>query len=154
MAKACAGANKVEVRHAGGADMFDRVVMATHSDTARQLRGDDISPVEAAVLDAIPYSYSKVYLHTGGYLRLSSSSCIRIQMELISLLLFSCKHRFVVLLSCALSALLSFLLFILLSLSSTLCAPSHIVFAWSCQCSVSVLHLLLPASPVAEGIRS
>jgi predicted NAD/FAD-binding protein len=55
----------VEVKHAGGIDLFDRVVMATHSDTARKLRGGDITIAEAAVLDAIPYSYSKVYLHTG-----------------------------------------------------------------------------------------
>lgn len=60
-----AGRNKVQVQHAGGVDVFDRVVMATHSDTARKLRAGDITPAEAAVLDAIPYSYSKVYLHTG-----------------------------------------------------------------------------------------
>jgi predicted NAD/FAD-binding protein len=68
----CAGKNKVEVKHAGGVDVYDRVVMATHSDTARKLRGDDITATEAEVLDAIPYSYSKVYLHTGTPVPLAS----------------------------------------------------------------------------------
>lgn len=61
----CAGKSTVEVHHAGGVDLFDKVVLATHSDTARKLRGQDITTAEADVLDAIPYSYSKVYLHTG-----------------------------------------------------------------------------------------
>jgi predicted NAD/FAD-binding protein len=63
-----AGKNKVEVKHANGVDVFDRVVMATHSDTARKLRGSDISSAEAAVLNDIPYSTSKVYLHTGNFI--------------------------------------------------------------------------------------
>jgi predicted NAD/FAD-binding protein len=62
-----AGGSRVEVAHADGVDTFDRVVLATHSDTARALRGSDISAEEAAVLDAIPYSYNKVYLHTGAF---------------------------------------------------------------------------------------
>ena len=70
-----AGRNQVNVQHEGGVDVFDRVVLATHSDTARKLRGDNITPAEVSVLDAIPYSYSKVHLHTGQSLRRSVPFC-------------------------------------------------------------------------------
>jgi uncharacterized protein len=48
-----------------GSEVFDIAVLAVHSDTARQLRGQDATAVEAAILDAIPYASNKVYLHTG-----------------------------------------------------------------------------------------
>lgn len=53
----------VAVRFADGEAVFDRVVCATHSDTALRLL-EDASDAERAVLAGIPYSESRVILHT------------------------------------------------------------------------------------------
>lgn len=53
------------VRVNGEDHTFDKVVMATHSDTARKLRGGDATGDEAAILEAIPYNDNKVFLHSG-----------------------------------------------------------------------------------------
>ncbi|GFR51020.1 hypothetical protein Agub_g13347 [Astrephomene gubernaculifera] len=49
---------------AGGAERFDSVVFATHSDVTLQLLGGDADPEERELLAAIPYSENDVYLHT------------------------------------------------------------------------------------------
>lgn len=55
---------RVELRTADGAlETFDQVVIATHSDQALRLL-DDPSPVERAILGAIPYQANDVVLHT------------------------------------------------------------------------------------------
>lgn len=51
---------------ARGAERFDDVVFATHSDITLALLGEDADPAEAEVLRAIPYNDNEVYLHTGG----------------------------------------------------------------------------------------
>lgn len=53
----------VNVKHVGGEDRFDAIVMATHSDTALALLGD-ADPVEREVLGAMPYQRNEVVLHT------------------------------------------------------------------------------------------
>lgn len=53
------------VTHKGGTEAFDAVVLAVHSDTARALRGEDITEAEDEVLGAIPYNENTVILHTG-----------------------------------------------------------------------------------------
>jgi uncharacterized protein len=60
-----AGERRARVAHSAGEDFYDRVVLATHSDISRRLRGNDITREEAEVLDAIPYASNDVYLHTG-----------------------------------------------------------------------------------------
>lgn len=52
-----------------GAERFDDVVFATHSDITLALLGEDADPAEAEVLRAIPYNDNEVYLHTGGWVR-------------------------------------------------------------------------------------
>lgn len=53
------------MRYDGIEDEFDLAVLAVHSDTALQLRGDDATGLEQSVLSAIPYNTNAVYLHTG-----------------------------------------------------------------------------------------
>jgi predicted NAD/FAD-binding protein len=53
----------VTVKHVGGEDRFDAIVIATHSDTALALLGD-ADPVEREVLGAMPYQRNEVVLHT------------------------------------------------------------------------------------------
>jgi predicted NAD/FAD-binding protein len=67
---------RVVVRHADGvevrddadqATVFDRVVVATHADTALRLLGDP-SPRERATLGAFGYSRNETWLHTDDHL--------------------------------------------------------------------------------------
>jgi predicted NAD/FAD-binding protein len=53
----------VTVKHVGGEDRFDGIVMATHSDTALALLGD-ADAIEREVLGAMPYQRNEVVLHT------------------------------------------------------------------------------------------
>ncbi len=53
------------VTEAGEALEFDAVVFATHSDVTLRILGEDASPAERQVLEAIPYNDNEVYLHTG-----------------------------------------------------------------------------------------
>lgn len=55
----------MDVKLDSGTERFDVAVLATHSDTARRLRGDDAAALEASVLEAVPYNVNQVYLHTG-----------------------------------------------------------------------------------------
>jgi predicted NAD/FAD-binding protein len=55
--------NGVSVKHVGGEDHFDAIVMACHSDTALGLLGD-ADALEHEVLGAIPYQRNEVVLHT------------------------------------------------------------------------------------------
>lgn len=77
------GANKATVEHSGGAEEFDRVVLATHSDVSLRLRGADASAAETAVLAAIPYADNDVYLHRGAPAPPAGVSCMR-QVALIT----------------------------------------------------------------------
>jgi predicted NAD/FAD-binding protein len=52
----------VETRH--GADAFDEVVLATHSDQALRILGSDASERERSLLAAIPYEPNTAYLHS------------------------------------------------------------------------------------------
>ena len=54
----------VRVLTAQGAEHFDAVVMACHSDQALALLGDDATPDERAVLGAIGYQPNEAVLHT------------------------------------------------------------------------------------------
>jgi predicted NAD/FAD-binding protein len=54
--------------------LFDRVVMACHSDEALQLLGDDATPDERAVLGAVRYQSNRAVLHTDDTLLPTSSS--------------------------------------------------------------------------------
>ena len=56
-------ANAVSVEWAGGSQVFDQVVIATHSDQALALLAD-ADEKEKATLSAIPYSDNSVVLHT------------------------------------------------------------------------------------------
>ena len=60
-----AGRAQARVHFKGKSEAFDGVVLATHSDTALQLRGSDATDQEASVLRAMPYNDNDVYLHTG-----------------------------------------------------------------------------------------
>jgi predicted NAD/FAD-binding protein len=62
-----AGSSQAKVTYEEGEQVFDAVVLATHSDTALQLRGADATELEAEVLQAIPYHANDVYLHTGAH---------------------------------------------------------------------------------------
>lgn len=56
--------DRVEIRPAGGlVEVFDEVVIATHTDQALALLADP-GPTEARILSAIPYRPSEVVLHT------------------------------------------------------------------------------------------
>jgi uncharacterized protein len=50
--------------HAGGAERFDQVVMACHSDQALQILGNSASAGQQAVLAAIRYQANRAILHT------------------------------------------------------------------------------------------
>jgi predicted NAD/FAD-binding protein len=54
----------VSVRSAAGAERFDEVVLACHSDQALALLGGDASPVERELLGAFPYQPNEAVLHT------------------------------------------------------------------------------------------
>ena len=55
----------VALRVSGGAtEVFDQVVLATHSDISRRILGDTATPQEAAALEAIAYQPNDIYLHT------------------------------------------------------------------------------------------
>lgn len=57
--------DRVEVRSAAfGAESFDHVVLATHSDQALRLLADDATPAEREILGVIPYQRNDVALHT------------------------------------------------------------------------------------------
>ena len=56
-------ADGVELAHAAGAERFDALVLATHSDDALALL-EDPSADEAAILGAIPYQTNDAVLHT------------------------------------------------------------------------------------------
>lgn len=71
-ALACSGA-KVDIKLDSGTERFDVAVLATHSDTARRLRGADATALEAGVLEAVPYNVNEVYLHTGTPLHFQSA---------------------------------------------------------------------------------
>ncbi|KXZ44875.1 hypothetical protein GPECTOR_61g828 [Gonium pectorale] len=49
---------------AGGAERFDSVVFATHSDVTLRLLGEDADAQERDVLAGVPYSDNDIYLHT------------------------------------------------------------------------------------------
>ncbi len=53
----------VAVKHVGGEDRFDAIVVATHSDQALALLGD-ADALEREVLGAMPYQRNEVVLHT------------------------------------------------------------------------------------------
>lgn len=53
----------VTVKHVGGEDRFDAIVVATHSDQALALLGD-ADALEREVLSAMPYQRNEVVLHT------------------------------------------------------------------------------------------
>lgn len=53
----------VHVQWSGGSGMFDRVVVATHSDQALAML-DAPTPVERAALGAVPYAANEAILHT------------------------------------------------------------------------------------------
>ena len=53
----------VTVKHVGGEDRFDAIVVATHSDQALALLGD-ADALEREVLGAMPYQRNEVVLHT------------------------------------------------------------------------------------------
>ncbi|MDI6747967.1 MAG: FAD-dependent oxidoreductase [Rhodocyclaceae bacterium] len=50
--------------HAGGAERFDDVVMACHSDQSLRILGDTASPAQRAVLAAVRYQPNRALLHT------------------------------------------------------------------------------------------
>jgi predicted NAD/FAD-binding protein/cyclopropane fatty-acyl-phospholipid synthase-like methyltransferase len=56
----------VSVRLQGGGEelIFDKAVLATHSDVSLRLLGESATPDEAAVLGAIRYGSNEVYVHT------------------------------------------------------------------------------------------
>ena len=54
----------VRVVSPGHVDRFDAIVMACHSDQALRLLGDQASPSEREVLDAIRYQANRAVLHT------------------------------------------------------------------------------------------
>lgn len=54
----------VVVETAAGADTFDDVILATHSDQALRILGSDASERERTLLAAIPYEPNVAYLHS------------------------------------------------------------------------------------------
>ena len=57
-------ADGVRVRTAGGAQYFDQVVLACHSDQARVILGESATPEEQQLLGAIRYEPNRAVLHT------------------------------------------------------------------------------------------
>jgi cyclopropane-fatty-acyl-phospholipid synthase len=47
----------------GGTEVYDQLVMATHTDVSLKILGDDATDAETAVLGAIPYQDNDIYLH-------------------------------------------------------------------------------------------
>ncbi len=54
----------VVVETPAGADTFDDVILATHSDQALRILGSDASEPERTLLEAIPYEPNVAYLHS------------------------------------------------------------------------------------------
>ena len=54
----------LKVHHAGGAEVFDQVVMACHSDQAMRILGHAASPEQHNVLAAVRYQPNRAVLHT------------------------------------------------------------------------------------------
>jgi uncharacterized protein len=54
----------VSVRHAFGTDDFDEIIIASHSDQALRLLGDEADDDEAEILSAFPYRRNTAVLHT------------------------------------------------------------------------------------------
>ncbi len=57
-------ASGAEILTATGSDVFDQVVLATHSDQALRLLGDDATHDERRILGALPYTMNRAVLHT------------------------------------------------------------------------------------------
>ncbi len=55
---------RLKVSHAHGVDYFDQVVMACHSDQAREILGETASPAQRSILSAIRYQPNRAVLHT------------------------------------------------------------------------------------------
>ena len=55
---------RVEVLHGGGAELFDHVIFACHSDQALALLGAGATPLEREVLGCFPYRQNDAVLHT------------------------------------------------------------------------------------------
>jgi uncharacterized protein len=56
--------DRVQIRTPGMCEMFDHVVLATHSDQALRLLGSGATDTERSVLGAIPYQSNEAVLHT------------------------------------------------------------------------------------------
>ena len=59
-----AAGDGVIVHSAAGAETFDQVVFACHSDQTLKILGDQASLAESSILGAIPYENNEVVLHT------------------------------------------------------------------------------------------
>ncbi|MDP2171452.1 MAG: FAD-dependent oxidoreductase [Rhodocyclaceae bacterium] len=57
-------AEGLTLSHAGGAERFDQVVMACHSDQSLRILGDTASPAQRGVLAAVRYQPNRALLHT------------------------------------------------------------------------------------------
>ncbi len=57
-------AGKVELLTAGGAEVFDQVIFACHSDQTLAILGGAATPLERAVLGAVRYQPNRALLHT------------------------------------------------------------------------------------------
>ena len=57
-------AGKVELLTAGGAEVFDQVIFACHSDQTLAILGSAATPLERAVLGAVRYQPNRALLHT------------------------------------------------------------------------------------------
>eukprot|EP00892_Ulva_mutabilis_P000826 jgi/Ulvmu1/10744/UM068_0034.1 len=70
-----AGQAQACVQFTGGSEVFDRVVLATHSDISLRLRGSSVTAGEAAILAGIPYADNDVYLHRDKALMPRTPAC-------------------------------------------------------------------------------
>ena len=57
-------AEQVTVTTANGAEIYDHVIFATHSDQAIKILGDQTTPTEREILSAFPYEKNIAVLHT------------------------------------------------------------------------------------------
>jgi predicted NAD/FAD-binding protein len=57
-------AEGLTLSHAGGAERFDQVVMACHSNQSLRILGDTASPAQRVVLAAVRYQPNRAVLHT------------------------------------------------------------------------------------------
>ena len=57
-------AEQVTVTTANGAEIYDHVIFATHSDQAIKILGDQATPTEREILSAFPYEKNIAVLHT------------------------------------------------------------------------------------------